>query len=38
MPLITLPIKNIHEVTELLKEEILYGHVHTIDKMMAWMG
>ncbi len=26
-------IKNIKEVTEPLKEEILNGHVHTIDEM-----
>ena len=38
MPLITPPIKNIKEVTEPLKEEILNGHVHTIDEMKAWMG
>ena len=30
------PIKNINEVTEPLKEEILNGHVHTIDEMKAW--
>lgn len=30
-------IKNIKEVTEPLKEEILNGHVHTIDEMKAWM-
>lgn len=30
-------IKNIKEVTEPLKEEILNGHVHTIDEMMAWL-
>ena len=33
MPLITPPIKNIKEVTEPLKEEILKGDVHTIDEM-----
>ena len=33
MPLITPPIKNIKEVTEPLKEEILNGRVHTIDEM-----
>lgn len=38
MPLITPLIKNIKEVTEPLKEEILNGHVHTIDEMKAWMG
>lgn len=31
-------IKNIKEVTEPLKEEIFNGYVHTIDKIMAWMG
>ena len=30
-------IKNIKEVTELLKEEILKGDVHTIDEMRAWL-
>ena len=30
-------IKNIKEVTEPLKEEILNGHVHTIDGMRAWL-
>ena len=37
MSLITPPIKNIKEVTEPLKEEILNGHVHTIDEMKAWL-
>jgi hypothetical protein len=37
MPLITPPIKNIREVTEPLKEEILHGNVHTIDEMRAWL-
>lgn len=37
MPLITPPIKNISEVTGPLKEEILNGHVHTIDEMRAWL-
>ena len=37
MALITPPIKNISEVTEPLKEEILKGHVHTIDEMKAWL-
>ena len=36
MPQITPPIKNISEVTEPLKEEILNGNVHTIDEMKAW--
>ena len=37
MPLITPPIKNIKEVTEPLKEQILKGDVHTIDEMRAWL-
>ena len=37
MPLITPPIKNISEVTEPLKEEILIGNVHTIEEMRAWL-
>ena len=37
MPLITPPIKNISEVTEPLKEQILKGNVHTIDEMRAWL-
>ena len=37
MPLITPPIKNIKEVTEPLKDEILNGQVHTIDEMKAWL-
>ena len=37
MPLITPPIKNISEVTEPLKEQILKGDVHTIDEMKAWL-
>lgn len=37
MPLITPPVKNIKEVTEPLKEEILNGHVHTIDEIRAWL-
>lgn len=35
MPLVAPPIKNIKEVTGSLKEEILNGHVHTIDEMKA---
>lgn len=31
------PIKNIREVTEPLKEQILKGDVHTIDEMWAWL-
>lgn len=30
-------IKNIREVTEPLKEQILKGDVHTIDEMRAWL-
>lgn len=37
MSLITPPVKNIKEVTEPLKEEILNGNVHTIDEMRAWL-
>ena len=37
MPLITPPIKNIKEVTEPLKEEILKGNVHTIEEMKGWL-
>ena len=37
MPLITPPIKNIREVTEPLKEQILKGDVRTIDEMRAWL-
>ena len=37
MPLITPPIKNIKEVTEPLKEDILKGKVHTIEEMKAWL-
>ena len=36
MPLITPPVKNIREVSEPLKEQILKGDVHTIDEMRAW--
>ena len=31
------PIKNIREVTEPLKEQILKGNVHTIEEMKAWL-
>lgn len=31
------PIKNISEVTEPLKEQILKGDVHTINEMKAWL-
>ena len=34
---LTPPIKNISEVTGPLREEILNGHVHTIDEMKAWL-
>ena len=37
MPLVTPPIKNIKEVTEPLKEQIIKGDVHTIDEMRAWL-
>ena len=37
MALITPPVKNIKEVTEPLKDEILKGDVHTIDEMKAWL-
>ena len=37
MPLITPPIKNIKEVTEPLREEILKGNIHTIEVMKAWL-
>ena len=37
MPLVTPPIKNISEVTEPLKEQILKGDIHTIDEMRAWL-
>jgi len=37
MPLITPPVKNIKEVTEPLKEQVLRGDFHTIDEMRAWL-
>lgn len=37
MPVITPPVKNIREVSEPLKEQILKGDVHTIDEMRAWL-
>ena len=37
MPLVTPPIKNIKEVTEPLKEQIIKGDIHTIDEMRAWL-
>jgi len=36
-PLITPPIKNIKEVTEPLKEQILKCDVHSIDEMRTWL-
>lgn len=36
MSLVTPPIKNIKEVTEPLKEQIIKGDIHTIDEMRAW--
>lgn len=35
--LIQPPIKNIREITEPLKEQILKGDVPTIDEMKAWL-
>ena len=37
MPHSMTQIKNIKEVTEPLKEEILKGNVHTIEEMRAWL-
>ena len=37
MPLIIPPVKNIRDVSEPLKEQILKGDVHTIDEMKAWL-
>ena len=37
MPIISPPIKNISEVTELLNEQIIKGDIHTIDEMRAWL-
>ncbi len=37
MPLITPPIKNIKEVKEPLKRDILKGDVHTIEEIKAWL-
>ena len=37
MPLIIPPVKNIRDVSEPLKEQILKGDVHTIDEMRAWL-
>jgi len=33
-----IPIKNISEVTEPLKEQIQKSNVHTIDEMKAWLN
>ena len=35
MPLVTPPIKNIKEVTEPLKKQIIKGDIHTIDTMVS---
>lgn len=32
-----IPIKNISEITEPLKEQIQNGEVHTVNKMRAWL-
>ena len=37
MSLMMTQIKNISEVTEPLKKQILKGDVHTIDEMRAWL-
>ena len=37
MSLMMTQIKNIKEVTEPLKDEILKGDVHTIDEMKTWL-
>ncbi len=37
MPLVTPPIKNIKELTEPLKEQILNGTVRSIQEMRAWL-
>ena len=37
MSLMMTQIKNIKEVTEPLKEQILKGDVHTIEEMRAWL-
>ena len=37
MPLIIPPVKNIRDVSEPLKEQILKGDVHTIDEMKTWL-
>ena len=35
--LVTPPIKNIKEVTEPLKKQIIKGDIHTIEEMKAWL-
>ena len=37
MPLVAPPVKNIREVTEPLKEQILKGDVHSVEEMKAWL-
>ena len=37
MSLMMTQIKNISQVSEPLKREILKGDVHTIDEMRAWL-
>ena len=37
MALLTPPIKNVKEVSEPLKEQIIHGNVHTISEMRAWL-
>ena len=37
MPLIIPPVKNIRDVSEPLKEQILKGDVHTIEGLKAWL-
>jgi hypothetical protein len=37
MPLITPPVKNIKEVSEPLKEQVLNGALHSIEEMKAWL-
>ena len=37
MPLVAPPVKNIKELTEPLKEQVLRGDFHTIDEMRAWL-
>ena len=37
MPLITPPVKNIKEVSEPLKEQVLNGALHSIEEMRTWL-